>query len=620
LKPTEPNFQSVVDLGLRDVGMRNDPRRLAAHFGKSFAAVSVLVVLAVVAVCAVVIQTGAEAWMGAVFLLAFTAGLCLLLVRTVKRAPPMVVRVNAEGTNHATWMVIAPFLLLALHAALVMDLRLMPLIVLPVIMAVLVWRARRRVPDLLARLRASLASDEPVLGDGIGVARGAGRRRAAFRLVVVTDRRLLVATSDRSAERFLLVDAPHRDVSRFGIEWKYGGRTGTLSLTVPRLDGGPADTHVIASIVPANLLSIARALQSHGVQPDDPAAVSQAERAWEEAQREDPPRQRLRDRAAMSTRAFDRGLWLLLGLSAVNFYLHPFGVGLGMALVAATACVAAGYASGTRSSLAYIAPLNLLVVPAFFFAAAGEVILVMLMLTAVAAIGLWTGSALRDATAAPADLPSSARRAARGGLRDAISGLSLVRISAVLLATAVFLVAITTAAGFELTSLRPGADEATAKELPADGRSNLTGNAASLTYTSGRNLREFVTDEHWDGGPNDGARWELRSSFSGGNDVVSLAHYIFEPHLDDAAAVADFVAGKDDEHSRIAGSRVSHTERVVDGRTGYVWKHAGHGGYWHYVVWFPHPVHSVRVECVAARRTDRFERLCAEALSSLEFH
>ena len=41
-----------------------------------------------------------------------------------------------------------------------------------------------------------------------------------------------------------------------------------------------------------------------------------------------PPR--LLDRAAMSTRGFDRGLWLLLGLSALTFYVNPFGVGLGV--------------------------------------------------------------------------------------------------------------------------------------------------------------------------------------------------------------------------------------------------------------------------------------------------
>ncbi len=127
-------------------------------------------------------------------------------------------------------------------------------------------------------------------------------------------------------------------------------------------------------------------------------------------------------------------------------------------------------------------------------------------------------------------------------------------------------------------------------------------------------------DEDWGAGPNDGARWELRSSFTKGYNVVSLAHYIFEPRLDNAAAVAEFVAGKDGEHSKSAGRPMTHTERVVDGRKGYVWTHIGRADYWLYSAWFPHPVHTVRVECVARKQTDRFKRLCAEAVGSLKFH
>jgi hypothetical protein len=152
------------------------------------------------------------------------------------------------------------------------------------------------------------------------------------------------------------------------------------------------------------------------------------------------------------------------------------------------------------------------------------------------------------------------------------------------------------------------------------GGRTFTGNAASFSYTTGPDLREFVTDEDWDAGPNDGARWELRSSFTKRYNVVSLAHYIFEPHIDDPTAVADFVADKDREHERLAGFDVTHTERVVDGRKGYVWNHGSHSGYWYYAAWFPQPVHTVRVECIARKQRERFERLCSEAMRSLDFH
>jgi hypothetical protein len=62
--------------------------------------------------------------------------------------------------------------------------------------------------------------------------------------------------------------------------------------------------------------------------------------------------------------------------------------------------------------------------------------------------------------------------------------------------------------------------------------------------------------------PNDGARWELRSSFTKGYNVLTLRHYIVEPRLDDEAAVTDFIAGKDRDHSGLAGFRVTHTERA----------------------------------------------------------
>jgi hypothetical protein len=65
---------------------------------------------------------------------------------------------------------------------------------------------------------------------------------------------------------------------------------------------------------------------------------------------------------------------------------------------------------------------------------------------------------------------------------------------------------------------------------------------------------------------------------------------------------------------------VTHTERVVDGRRGYVCDHGSPRRIWYFAAWVPEPVHSVRVECIARRETGRFKRLCAEAMGSLEFH
>lgn len=173
LRPSKPAFQSVVDPGLRDVGVENDPRRLAAHFGKMSVPLFALVVLFVFAVCAVVRRTGADSWIVVAFAVAWTAGVFARGLRMGKGSPVVVVKVTAEGANEATWLLIAPFLLLPVAAAVVGDTLLIPLVILSVIMAVLVWRARGGVPEVLRKLRPLLAADESVLGDGIGVARGA---------------------------------------------------------------------------------------------------------------------------------------------------------------------------------------------------------------------------------------------------------------------------------------------------------------------------------------------------------------------------------------------------------------------------------------------------------------
>jgi hypothetical protein len=86
----------------------------------------------------------------------------------------------------------------------------------------------------------------------------------------------------------------------------------------------------------------------------------------------------------MSTRQFDRGLWLLLGASAAILYTGVFGEGFAAVAVIAALCGLCGYLSGTRSSLAYVVPLNLLVIPDFFFTGPSDVIALMIGLSVVA--------------------------------------------------------------------------------------------------------------------------------------------------------------------------------------------------------------------------------------------
>lgn len=476
---SKPVFNSVIDLGLRDVGVANQPRRLAAHLGRwTVPLVAAAFVLAAGA-CVLVSSTGGGLRSFVALAATFsTVGLALAL-GIARRSPVVVVKVTAEGRNQATWMMITPFVLLLASSVVLWGPLTVPIAVITVVAATLLWRSRGRVPEALRTLRSALAEGEPVLGDGIGLARGSRGGRDAVRVVAVTDRRLLV-----TGRAGVLLDLPYEQIGGFGIGWKARGRVGTLSLTAGSI------THAIGSIAPANLLSIVEGLHARGVVADDPAVIEAAQRGW--------------------TRALRR-----------------------------------------------------------------------------------TERTRRD------------RRR--------------TRIAAILGGVLAGLIAAASAGGVDLAAVPAAVQQLTSDNLPVDGRSNLTGGAATLTYTPGDGLRELRTDQDWDEGPDDGARWELRSSFTKGFNVVSLSHYVFMPRLDDPAAVAEFVAGKDREHAQLAGTRVKHTQRIVDGREGYVWEYEGRRGYWEFAAWFPQPVHTVRVECIARKEAERFKRLCAEAMSSLRF-
>ena len=55
----EPAFHAVIDLGRRDVGVTNRPRRVAAHLGKGFVPLVAAAVLYAVAAC-LLIRSGAR--------------------------------------------------------------------------------------------------------------------------------------------------------------------------------------------------------------------------------------------------------------------------------------------------------------------------------------------------------------------------------------------------------------------------------------------------------------------------------------------------------------------------------------------------------------------------------
>ena len=189
---SKPIFQSVVDLGLRELGVHNEPRRLAALFGKAFAVLFVLTTCVVAAVCVLITRADVDATVGVAIIFAWMAVMIALGLRAMMRLPLLVVRVDADGRNQATWLLLVPCVLIIPGALVAGRPLVIPALVLSAVTAVVLLRGRGHVPGALRALRTQLGPDEAVLGDGVGVVRGTRNRHNAFRLIVATDRRLLV--------------------------------------------------------------------------------------------------------------------------------------------------------------------------------------------------------------------------------------------------------------------------------------------------------------------------------------------------------------------------------------------------------------------------------------------
>ena len=87
MKSRKPVFHSVLDLGLRDVGLRNEPRRFAARLGRFAPGIVLLALVAAVVGCVVLNRTGAGRGTVALFALLWTAAVLRLAVKFASGAP-----------------------------------------------------------------------------------------------------------------------------------------------------------------------------------------------------------------------------------------------------------------------------------------------------------------------------------------------------------------------------------------------------------------------------------------------------------------------------------------------------------------------------------------------------
>lgn len=172
----------------------------------------------------------------------------------------------------------------------------------------------------------------------------------------------------------------------------------------------------------------------------------------------------------------------------------------------------------------------------------------------------------------------------------------------------------------DLTGTEQSAEPASADEwLAADGRSNMPGGLATLSFTPLPGQRELVRSRSVDA-PHDGSEWfvSMPDSSETGSNYAVLAYYVFKPPLDTDAAMREARAAEQRNASNMAADPIVFKTIDVDGRRADEFRFTMPGGDRALRVWIFGPVHSFRFDCRVGAGQDRLWRQCDELLESLK--
>lgn len=171
-------------------------------------------------------------------------------------------------------------------------------------------------------------------------------------------------------------------------------------------------------------------------------------------------------------------------------------------------------------------------------------------------------------------------------------------------------------AGTESSNADSGA---TGKSPPAaDGKSNLPGRFASLTYSVLDNETEFAQRQNVDS-PYDGSNWSVSRFGDDGSSFMMLSHYTFVPPLATKAQRETFADAAADSIGAKPGTTPERRTIQLDGRTAYEYRFEKASGTNSIVVYVLGKKHSYRFDCDAAKSDDEFFTSCERALKSLRF-
>lgn len=164
------------------------------------------------------------------------------------------------------------------------------------------------------------------------------------------------------------------------------------------------------------------------------------------------------------------------------------------------------------------------------------------------------------------------------------------------------------------------ADAASGGESPpaADGKSNLPGRYASLSYSVLSNESEWANRQNVDN-PYDGSVWGVSRATTDGASYMMLSHYTFVPPITTAAERETFADSVTDSLGAKPGTTPERSTITVDGRDGYEYRFVKATGSKAIVTYFLGDKHSYRFDCDAAEGDDEFYTTCERAQQTLSF-
>lgn len=164
------------------------------------------------------------------------------------------------------------------------------------------------------------------------------------------------------------------------------------------------------------------------------------------------------------------------------------------------------------------------------------------------------------------------------------------------------------------------ADAASGGKSPpaADGKSNLPGRYASLSYSVLSNESEWANRQNIES-PYDGSVWGVSRATADGASYIMLSHYTFVPPIKTAAERETFADSVVDSLGAKPGTTPERSTITVDGRNGYEYRFVKATGSKAIVTYFLGDKHSYRFDCDAAEDDSEFYSTCERAQQMLRF-